>query len=143
MKNLMLNILLVEDDEADVMNVQQAFRSGHITNPLYIANDGIAALAMLRGEPGQSPVIPAERRIILLDLNLPQMTGLEFLQQLRADPTIAHIPVVVVAASKQERDLIGAYGFNVAGYIQKTVNFNIFTELLVTFNDYWTSCELS
>lgn len=141
-KNLILNILLVEDDEADVMNVQQAFKSGQITNPLYVANDGSTALAMLRGEPGQPPIIPPERRIILLDLNMPQMTGLEFLQQLRADPAIAHIPVVVITTSNQECDRVGAYGLNVAGYICKPVAFNVFTELLVTLNNYWTSCEL-
>ena len=98
---------------------------------------------MLRGEPGKPPAIPPERRIILLDLNMPQMTGLEFLQQLRADPTIAHIPVVVIATSNREDDRVGAYGLNVAGYIRKPVSFNVFTELLVTFNSYWTLCELS
>ena len=142
-KNSILNILLVEDDEADVMNVQQAFKSSQITNPLYVATDGSTALAMLRGAAGQPPIIPPERRIILLDLNMPQMTGLEFLQQLRADPTIAHIPVVVIAASNQERERVGAYDLNVAGYIRKPVAFNVFTDLLVTLNNYWTSCELS
>ncbi len=142
-KNSMLNILLVEDDEVDVMNVRQAFKNGQITNPLYIATGGSQALEMLRGTPGQPPIIPPDRRIILLDLNMPGMTGFEFLHQLRADPTIAHIPVVVIAASNQERDRVGAYGYNVAGYVHKPVTSNLFTELLVTINDYWTLCELS
>jgi CheY-like chemotaxis protein len=140
--NLKLNILLVEDDEVDVMTVQRAFRHGQITNPLYIASNGIEALAMLRGEPGKPPVVPPDRRIILLDLNMPKMNGLEFLQELRADATIQHIPVIVFTTSTEETTRLETYGLNVAGYILKPVTFDNFVEILVTLNNYWTSCEM-
>jgi CheY-like chemotaxis protein len=143
MENLMLNILLVEDDEVDVMTVQRAFKKGNITNPLYIAGNGLEALTMLRGEPGQPSVIPSDRRIILLDLNMPKMNGLEFLQELRSDPTIRQIPVVVLTTSNEEQDRIQAYNLNVAGYILKPVTFSIFVELMITLNKYWTLCEMA
>jgi CheY-like chemotaxis protein len=143
MENLMLNILLVEDDEVDVMTVQRAFKKGNITNPLYIAGNGLEALSMLRGEPGQPSLIPSDRRIILLDLNMPKMNGLEFLQKLRADPSIRQIPVVVLTTSNEEQDRIQAYNLNVAGYILKPVTFSIFVELMITLNKYWTLCEMA
>jgi CheY-like chemotaxis protein len=143
MANTMLNILLVEDDEVDVMTVQRAFKKGNITNPLYIASNGLEALAMLRGAPGQPSIIPIDRRIILLDLNMPKMNGLEFLQEMRTDDTIRHIPVVVLTTSNEERDRLQAYQLNVAGYILKPVTFSIFVELMVTLNKYWTLCEMT
>jgi CheY-like chemotaxis protein len=143
MINTMLNILLVEDDEVDVMTVQRAFKKGNITNPLYLAGNGLEALAMLRGELGHPSPMPTERRIILLDLNMPKMNGLEFLQAMRADSTIRHIPVVVLTTSNEERDRLQAYQLNVAGYILKPVTFSIFVELMVTLNKYWTLCEMT
>jgi CheY-like chemotaxis protein len=140
---LMLNILLVEDDEVDVMTVQRAFKKGNISNPLYIAGNGIEALAMLRGEPGLPSIIPTERRIILLDWNMPKMNGLEFLQELRADPTIRQIPVIVLTMSNEEQDRIQAYDLNVAGYVLKLITFSNFVELMVTLNKYWMLCEMS
>ena len=80
----MLNILLVEDDEVDVMNVQRAFQKNHIANPLFVAGDGVEALEQLR-----SGAIPRDRRIVLLDLNMPRMNGIEFLRELRARPRAA------------------------------------------------------
>lgn len=142
-ENTMLNILLVEDDEVDVMTVQRAFKKGNITNPIYIAGNGIEALEMLRGTIGKPSLIPSERRIILLDLNMPKMNGLEFLQELRADPTIRQIPVVVLTTSNEEKDRIQAYNLNVAGYILKPVTFSVFVELMITLNKYWTLCEMT
>ena len=79
----LLNILLVEDDEVDVMNVRRAFEKNHITNPLFVAGNGVEALEKLRNGK-----IPRERRIVLLDLNMPRMNGIEFLRELRADPVL-------------------------------------------------------
>ncbi len=141
--NLMLNILLVEDDEVDIMTVQRAFKKGNIANPLYLAHNGIEALALLRGNPGEPSLIPPERRLILLDLNMPKMNGLEFLHELRADPTIRHIPVVVLTTSNEERDRVDAYNFNVAGYILKPVTFSVFVDLMITLDKYWTLCEMA
>lgn len=142
MESLMLNILLVEDDEVDVMTVQRAFQKGNIRNPLYIAGNGVEALTMLRCKPGQPSLMPIERRIILLDLNMPKMNGLEFLQELRDDPAIRHIPVVVLTTSNEERDRAQAYQLNVAGYILKPVTFDTFVSLMVTLNKYWALCEM-
>jgi CheY-like chemotaxis protein len=139
----MLNILLVEDDEVDVMTVQRAFKRGNINNPLYLASNGLEALAMLRDTPGQPSVIPIDRRLILLDLNMPKMNGLEFLHELRADAALNHIPVVVLTTSNEEQDRVQAYDLNVAGYILKPVTFSIFVELMVTLNKYWTLCEMA
>jgi CheY-like chemotaxis protein len=143
MKNPMLNILLVEDDEVDVMAVRRAFKKGNVLNPLYVAGNGLEALTMLRGEPGQPPLVPLERRIILLDLNMPKMSGLEFLQELRADSTIRHIPVIMLTTSNEEQDRIRAYDLNVAGYILKPVTFSTFVELMITLNKYWALCEMA
>jgi CheY-like chemotaxis protein len=137
----MINILLVEDDEVDVMNVRRAFKKGHIANPLFVAGNGIEALEMLRGD-GDGQKIPAQRRLILLDLNMPKMNGIEFLTVLRADPQLKPIPVVVLTTSSEDRDRVDAYNLNVAGYLLKPVTFGTFVETMTTLNQYWTLCEM-
>jgi CheY-like chemotaxis protein len=132
-----INILLVEDDEVDVLNVQRAFKKNNITNPLYIAGNGLEALDMLRGINSQSSVVPAHRRLILLDLNMPRMNGIEFLQELRADPNLKSIPVVVLTTSEGEQDRVEASQLNVAGYLLKPVKFSEFVELMAVLNKYW------
>lgn len=133
----LLNILLVEDDEVDVMNVRRAFQKNHITNPLFVAANGVEALELLRG--GR---IPRERRMVLLDLNMPQMNGIEFLRELRRDPELHATPVVVLTTSNDERDRIEAYDLNVAGYLLKPVTFSNFCEVMATLNKYWALVEL-
>lgn len=135
-----LHILLVDDDEVDVMNVQRAFKKNNIVNPLYIARNGLEALQMLRGESEQK--VPAERRLILLDLNMPRMNGLEFLRELRADPDLRALTVVVLTTSDDDRDKVEAYQLNVAGYILKPVTFTAFVEAMATLNKYWTISEI-
>jgi hypothetical protein len=137
-----MNILLVEDDEVDVMNVKRAFKKNNITNPLYVASNRLEALDMLRGNHGQPPRVPACQRLILLDLNMPKMGGLEFLQTLRADPELKKIPVVVLTTSNQDQDRIEAYQLNVAGYMLKPVTFSSFIDTMATLNKYWTLCEM-
>ena len=137
----MTNILLVEDDEVDVMNVQRAFKKNNITNPLYFATNGIEALVMLRGD-GNPPSLPRERRMILLDLNMPKMNGIEFLRELRADPELKPIPVIVLTTSNEDRDKVEAYNLNVAGYILKPITFSNFVEAVGTLNKYWTLSEI-
>ena len=131
-----LNILLVEDDQVDVMNVRRAFQKNRITNPLYVAGDGIEALSMLR-----SAKVPPARRIILLDLNMPRMNGIEFLRELRNDPALSVTPVVVLTTSNDERDKIDAFNLNVAGYLVKPVTFINFVEVMAALNKYWTLVE--
>ena len=132
-----LNILLVEDDELDVMNVQRAFKKNNVVNPLHTAGNGLDALAMLRGD-----AIPRDRRLILLDLNMPRMGGIEFLKELRADPDLKATTVVVLTTSDEERDKVKAYDLNVAGYILKPVTLAAFIEIMATLNKYWSVNEL-
>jgi CheY-like chemotaxis protein len=132
-----LNILLVEDDQVDIMNVRRAFERNRITNPLFVARDGIDALEMLR-----SGRVPLARRIVLLDLNMPRMTGIEFLRELRKDHALMHTPVVILTTSNDDRDKIEAYNLNVAGYLVKPVTFINFVELMATLNKYWMLVEL-
>ena len=105
-------VLLVEDDQVDVMNVQRAFRKSHILNPLYIAADGVEALELLRAGN-----VPARGLLVLLDLNMPRMSGIEFLREVRRDADLKHLPVVILTTSDDERDRVEAYKLNVAGYI--------------------------
>lgn len=133
----MLNILLVEDDEVDVMNVQRAFQKNRIANPLFVAANGEEALERLR-----SGEIPAERRIVLLDLNMPRMNGIEFLRELRRDPGLRSTTVVVLTTSNDERDKVNAYDLNVAGYLLKPVTFSNFCDVMAALNKYWTLVEL-
>ncbi|KAB8142663.1 response regulator [Chloroflexia bacterium SDU3-3] len=136
----MLHILLVDDDDVDVMNVQRAFKKNNIINPLYVASNGLEALDLLRGN-GVQP-IPSERRLILLDLNMPKMNGLEFLREIRADPELHLLSVIVLTTSDDERDKVEAYNLNVAGYILKPVTFSAFVETMATLNKYWAINEL-
>ncbi len=141
-ENRKLNILLVEDDKVDIMNVQRAFKKNNILHPLFIASNGLEALEMLRGRDGRPSVIPSYRRLILLDLNMPKMGGIEFLQQLRTDPILQSIPVVILTTSDQDCDRTDAYKLNVAGYILKPVTFANFVEMMYVLNQYWTFSEM-
>jgi CheY-like chemotaxis protein len=133
----LLNILLVEDDEVDVMNVRRAFQKNHITNPLFVATNGVDALEQLR-----SGKIPRDRRLVLLDLNMPQMNGIEFLREVRRDPELNPLPVVVLTTSNDDRDRIEAYNLNVAGYLLKPVTFSNFCDVMAALNKYWALVEL-
>jgi CheY-like chemotaxis protein len=137
MSNGLLNILLVEDDVVDVMNVERAFQKNHIINPLFVVGDGVEALEKLR-----AGAIPKERRIILLDLNMPRMNGIEFLREVRKDPALCSATVVVLTTSKDEQDIIDAYTLNVAGYLVKPVTYSNFCKLIANLNKYLSLIEL-
>jgi CheY-like chemotaxis protein len=132
-----LNILVVDDDQVDVMNVRRAFKKGNITNPLFVAADGIEGLAVLRGSE-----FPKTNRLVLLDLNMPRMNGIEFLRELRADPELKLTTVVVLTTSNDTRDKVDAYNLNVAGYLTKPVTFGSFVDLMIMLNKYWMLVEL-
>lgn len=140
MEDKMINLLLVDDDEVDVMNVQRAFKKNNIANPLYVASNGLEALEILRGQGEQQ--LPPQRRLILLDLNMPKMGGIEFLRELRADPELKVIPVIVLTTSNEDSDKVEAYNFNVAGYILKPVTFSKFVETMAALNKYWMLSEM-
>ena len=132
-----LNILLVEDDQVDVMNVKRAFDKNRISNPLFVAEDGVQGLEMLR-----SGSFPRDRRLVLLDLNMPRMTGIEFLRELKRDPALHSTPVVVLTTSNDDRDKIEAYHLNVAGYLLKPVTFVNFVEVMAALDKYWSLVEM-
>jgi CheY-like chemotaxis protein len=132
-----LNILLVDDDQVDVMTVKRAFSRANITNKLYVATDGIEALNLLRSDG-----IPPSRRLVLLDLNMPRMTGIELLREVRADPALQALTVVVLTTSNEDRDRVEAYQLNVAGYLLKPVTFHAFADVMTTLNKYWTLMEM-
>ena len=136
----LLNILLVEDDSVDVMNVQRAFVKNNITNPLHIAFNGVEALNMLRGSNGKPKLNPSPR-IILLDINMPKMNGLEFLREIRNDEDLKSVSVFVMTTSNDDQDKIEAYNLNVAGYILKPLSFEKFVNAVAVLNSYWKLCE--
>ncbi len=131
----LINILLVEDDEVDIMNVQRAFRKNNINNPLFIARNGLEALEMLRA--GKIP----KPHVIILDINMPKMNGIEFLQEMRTDENLKRISVFVMTTSNEDSDKISAYNLNVAGYILKPLSFEKFISSMSTLNSYWKLCE--
>ena len=132
-----INILLVDDDEVDVMTVKRAFARANISNPIFVATNGIEALEMLRKD-----ALPAKRRLVLLDINMPKMNGIEFLRELRADPELQHVTVVALTTSNADRDRLEAYKLNVAGYLLKPVTFQQFAEVMATINKYWALMEM-
>jgi CheY-like chemotaxis protein len=142
MQDRVVNILLVDDDEVDVMTARRVFRKIGISHPLFVASNGLEALEMLKGRGGQRPIIPLENRLILLDLNMPKMGGIEFLQVLRAEPELKSTPVVVLTTSSDERDRIQAYNHNVAGYLLKPMSMDVFAHTMSILNTYWTTCEM-
>ncbi|WP_371371999.1 response regulator [Sporomusa aerivorans] len=135
-----MSILLVEDDEVDIMNVERAFKRINLTNPLLIARDGEEALAMLRNPENLLGL--AAPSLTLLDINMPRMNGIEFLQAIRQDPNLRSMTVVVLTTSNEERDVVAAYQLNVAGYIVKPVCFEQFVETMATLDHYWTLSEM-
>ncbi|GAB3817272.1 response regulator [Pontibacter rugosus] len=135
MSEKLVNILLVEDDEVDIMNVQRAFKKNTITNPLFIARNGEEALEMLRTDQVPFP------HIIILDINMPKMNGIEFLRELRADEQFKSASVFVMTTSNEDSDKMSAYNFNVAGYILKPLSFEKFITSVATLNSYWKLCE--
>jgi CheY-like chemotaxis protein len=139
MKEQPVNIMLVEDDEVDVMNLQRAFKKNNINNPLYIASNGLEALQILRGEEGHQQV---NIKVILLDINMPKMNGIEFLRELRKDPKLSPTTVFMLTTSNEESDKLEAYKLNVAGYILKPVSFEKFIEAVSTLKAYWQLIEL-
>lgn len=129
-------ILLVEDDEVDQITVQRALRDIHVTNRLLIAGNGEEALQMLRDPAHERP------GIILLDLNMPRMNGVEFLRVIKCDAELKRIPVVVLTSSREEQDRIESFNLSVAGYMIKPVDYRQFVEVVRTIDLYWTLSEL-
>ncbi|QPJ62850.1 MAG: response regulator [Candidatus Nitronauta litoralis] len=130
-----INVLLVEDDGIDVLNLKRALKKNNITNPLFVAGNGLEALDMLRGENGAKKIdLP---RIILLDLNMPKMDGFEFLEQVRKDPELHTSIIYVMTTSSDQKDILKAHEFNIAGYIVKPLEFEVFRGIIKTLHESW------
>ena len=129
------SILLVEDDRVDVMTVQRALKKNGATNPLYVARTGLEALEMLRGEG--RPKIDPPPALILLDLNLPKMSGIEFLKELRADRNLGSLKIIVLTSSNEPRDREAAFHYEVEDYIVKPHSFDEFAKAIDIVLRYW------
>jgi CheY-like chemotaxis protein len=130
-------ILLVEDDEVDVMTIRRALNELKVTNRLDVTGNGEEALIHLRDSTNERPCI------ILLDLNMPRMGGIEFLEIVKDDPNLRRIPVVILTSSREAQDRHNGFDKSVAGYMVKPVDYKQFVEVLRTINLYWTLSELS
>ncbi len=136
-------ILLVEDDDVDAENVVRALKKNKITNPLFVTWNGEEALSFLRNEPPyDNPETFPSPGIILLDLNMPVMNGIELLKILKNDDRLKRIPVIVLTTSREESDRVETFKLSVAGYIIKPVEFENFVQAISTINLYWTLSEL-
>lgn len=129
-------ILLVDDDDIDAMSVRRAFKDINIGNPLIHSVNGEEALKYLNGEGNDLPCL------ILLDINMPKMNGIEFLNIIKADGKLKHIPVIVLTTSAEERDIKDCFRQSVGGYIVKPVDYKSFVEAIRIVNTYWTLSEL-
>jgi CheY-like chemotaxis protein len=125
------HILLVEDDDLDALTVRRTLKELGAPNPLDRATDGERALAFLREPANPRP------GLILLDLNMPRMNGIEFVATLKRDPELRIIPVVVLTTSSEEGDRIAAFSNSVAGYMVKPVDYPQFVGILRLIRDYW------
>jgi len=129
-------VLLLEDDRVDVLSVSRAFKELKIANPLQVVGNGEEGLRYLRDEDNPRPCL------ILLDLNMPRMNGLEFLKVIKNDEELKKIPVVVLTNSKGDEDMLQSYRYGVAGYIVKPANYLQFIEVVRVIDLYWTISEI-
>lgn len=134
-----VTFLLVEDDEVDVKAIKRSLDALRIANPLVVARDGREALECLRGQNGRPKI--ESPYLILLDLNMPRMNGLEFLAELRADRELNTAVVFVLTTSRDERDRLSAYEKHVAGYIVKSNVADSFAEAMKLIDHYWRVVE--
>ncbi len=129
-------ILLVEDDQVDTMTVVRALKEIHVTNPLAHVENGEEAISYLQDPKQDKPCI------ILLDLNMPIMNGIEFLQVVKNDPELRRIPVVVLTTSEEQQDKVNSFNLGVAGYMAKPVDYRQFVEVMRSIDAYWTISEM-
>lgn len=123
-------ILLIEDDEVDIMTVQRAVKEIKITNPMDVARNGEEGLEYLTNNPAPC--------IILLDINMPKMNGIEFLREIKANDQFKKIPVIILTTSREEQDRLESFELSAAGYMIKPVDYKKFVELIRTINLYWS-----
>ncbi len=133
--NCKQTILLIEDDEIDIKSVKRAFQDLLITNPMAVSHNGEEALEYLKNGKNKRP------GLILLDLRMPRMDGIEFLKIMKNNYKLKIIPVVVLTTSKEDEDKIESFNLGVSGYMMKPVNYKDFVEVIRTIKMYWTLSE--
>ena len=134
-KSGMVEILMVEDNPADIRLTKEAFKDAKVLNNMHIVVDGEEAMAFLRRE-GNSPDAPRPD-LILLDLNLPKKDGREVLAEIKKDPELKRIPVVILTTSEDEKDIFKAYDLHVNAYVKKPVDLNQFMKVVEAVEDFW------
>lgn len=140
MKNDAVTVMLVDDDTIDRKAIHRLFKKLELENPIIEAIDGIDALERLRGENGhQRPGVPL---VVLLDLNMPRMGGIEFLEEIRSDPELRSMLIFVLTTSTVPADRIRAYEKNAAGFVLKQAVDHSFQEAIKTLSRYWHTIEL-
>ncbi len=132
-----IHILLVEDNAGDVRLTREALKEGKVGNSLTVAPDGVEALAILRREGRYAG--EARPDLILLDLNLPKKDGREVLAEIKDNPALKRIPVVVLTTSKAEEDILRTYDLHANCYITKPVDFDKFVSVVRSIDDFWLS----
>ena len=132
-----VNVLLVEDDEGDVLMTREAFEFYKVRNPLHVVSDGEQALQFVRRT---GPYADAPRPgLILLDINLPRVSGLEVLAELKQDPELSTIPVVMLTTSRADEDILRSYSLHANAYVSKPVDFEQFTAAIRQIDDFFLS----
>jgi CheY-like chemotaxis protein len=132
-----IDILLVEDDPGDVLMTQEAFEHHKIRNALHVVSDGAEALRYVRREGEYADV--ARPGLILLDLNLPKKDGREVLAEIKADPELRTIPIVVLTTSEAEEDILRSYSLHANAYVTKPVDFDRFVEVVRQIDDFFVT----
>lgn len=140
MPNCEITVLLVEDNDLDAEYIIRVFRRLNVEKPTQRARNGGEALDILRDNHASGA--DGRRIVVLLDLNMPRVNGLEFLAELRSDERIANTPIIVLTTSDAQRDVDDAHAFNISGYIVKPVSPEAFVKAISTANDYWNLVEL-
>lgn len=130
-----IEILLVEDNPADVRLMKEALRDSKVRNDLHVVEDGVEAMAFLRKEEAYSSAATPD--IILLDLNLPRKSGLEVLAQVKRDEELKRIPIVVLTTSRADEDIVKSYDLHANCYISKPVDLEQFMHVVRTTEDFW------
>jgi CheY-like chemotaxis protein len=136
MKVLNKPLLLVEDDQVDVMTIKRALKEIHVVNSVVHVENGEQALAYLRNPDNERPCI------ILLDLNMPVMNGIEFLEVAKRDDQLRRFPVIVLTTSEEQQDKLNSFDLGVAGYMAKPVDYRQFVEVMRSIDLYWTISEM-
>jgi len=138
MTDAAIEILLIEDSPADMALALDALARHHLAGRVHVVRDGVEALALLHGSGAPGPGHPAPRpRVILLDLKLPRLDGLEVLRRLKSDPRTRSIPVVVLTSSDEDQDILESYRLGANSYVVKPVGFERFTEAMRQIELYW------